>query len=105
MNERLNKSKHSAIWINEELIEPPVPMMIERVIDLTGEFHHLVELIDLRLGGAGCDINSPAFYRIVTSILTELDREIRTRVHPGMDFTEMRLLVQDWIDADIRRVR
>ena len=102
MRDHHNESVHPAIQFDENLMEPPVSMMLERMIDMTGEFYHLVELIEImkkRNNSGAC-----SFHEIVLPVLIGLDREIKYQFHPGMEFIEMRLIVQDWIDAEIRRL-
>jgi hypothetical protein len=104
MSEHHKEGVYSAIHFDEDLLELPVPMMLERMIEVTGEFQHLVELIDIHIGINSDNSGISGFHEIVQPVLTGLDHEIRNRFRPGMEFTVMRLIVQDWIDAEIRRL-
>jgi hypothetical protein len=93
---------YSAMHVYDGLVEPPVSMMLERMIDITGEFYHLGDLIAIKKKMSRS--KSHSFQEIVMPVLAGLDEEIRKRFHPDMDSIEMRLIVQDWIDKEIRRL-
>ena len=83
--------------------DPDIPagLTLENIIDLTGEFEHLNELVMLQLkkeGGFACP---ESYFSAVHPILDLLEVEIRLRCHTGMGKQEMKLLIQDWIDEEI----
>ena len=83
----------------------PVTMTLENIIELTGEIEHLNELVMLsieRCGGFTC---TEAYFTKVHPILDLLEVEIRVRYRPGMSKNEMKLIIQDWIDGEIRTLR
>ena len=80
-------------------------MTLENIIELTGEIEHLNELVMLsieRCGGFTC---TEAYFTKVHPILDLLEVEIRVRYRPGMSKNEMKLIIQDWIDGEIRTLR
>jgi hypothetical protein len=80
-------------------------MTLESIIDLTGEFAHLNELVMLHLGKAGGVTSQQSYFTTVTPILDLLEAEIRFRYRAGMGKNDMKLLVQDWIDREIAGMR
>jgi hypothetical protein len=83
----------------------PVTMTLEDIIDLTGEMEHLNELVKLSLDRDGGFTSTEAYFAIVHPILDLLEVEIRVRYRPGMSKNELKLIVQDWIDGEIREIR
>jgi hypothetical protein len=83
--------------------DPDIPagLTLENIIDLTGEFEHLNELVVLHLEREGGITCPESYFNAVHPILDLLEVEIRLRYHPGMDEREMKLLIQDWIDEEI----
>jgi hypothetical protein len=83
----------------------PVNMTLETIIELTGEMEHLNELVQkslVRDGGFTC---TDAYFTTVQPILDLLEVEIRVRYRPGMTRNEMKLIIQDWIDCEIRTLQ
>ena len=80
-------------------------MTLEDIIDLTGEMEHLNELVMLSLDRDGGFTSSEAYFAMVQPILDLLEVEIRVRYRPGMSKNEMKLIIQDWIDGEIRELR
>ncbi|MFA6225387.1 MAG: hypothetical protein WC620_04180 [Methanoregula sp.] len=78
---------------------------LERIIDLTDEMAHLNELVLLHLDKQGGFTTPEAYFAIVQPVLDLLEVEIGVRYHPGMTITEMKLVVQDWIDSDMAELR
>jgi hypothetical protein len=74
---------------------------LERIIDLTDEMAHLNELIMMYLDKNGGFTTLEAYFALVQPVLDLLEVEISVRYHPGMTTTEMKLVVQDWIDGEI----
>lgn len=85
--------------LNQDL---PVNMTLEDIIDLTGEIEHLNELVMLSLQRDGGFTGTEAYFATVQPILDLLEVEIRLRCRAGMSRTELKLVIQDWIDSEIR---
>ena len=83
----------------------PVNMTLENIIDLTGEMEHLNELIMLSLDKDGGFTCTEAYFTTVQPILDLLEVEIRVRYQAGMSKNEMKLIIQDWIDGEIRKLQ
>jgi hypothetical protein len=88
----------------------PVPacssgLTLESVIDLTGEFEHLNELVALHLEKGGGFTCPSAYFVAVQPVLDLLEVELRLKCRSGMTRQEMKLVVQDWIDEEIRALR
>jgi len=83
----------------------PVGMTLENIIDRTGELEHLNELVMLRLEKSGGFTCTESYFSLVQPILDLLEVEIRLRYYHGMNYQEMKLLVQDWIDQEIAETR
>jgi hypothetical protein len=79
----------------------PVGMTLEDIIDRTGELEHLNELVMLHLEKSGGFISTESYFSLVQPILDLLEVEIRFRYYHGMNYQEMKLLVQDWIDKEM----
>jgi hypothetical protein len=79
----------------------PAGLTLENIIDLTGEFEHLNELVMLQLQKKGGITCPESYFTVVHPILDLLEVEIRIRFHTGMGKQEMKLLIQDWIDEEI----
>ncbi|MGA2104830.1 MAG: hypothetical protein ABSG06_05485 [Methanoregula sp.] len=66
-------------------------MSLEKIIEITGEFEHLNELV------------IDGYFRIVQPILDLLEVEIRVRCSVGgLNQQQMKLVIQDWIDQEIK---
>lgn len=83
----------------------PVPMTLEYIIELTGEIEHLNELVMLSLERCGGFTCTEAYFTKVHPILDLLEVEIRIRYRPGMSKNEMKLIIRDWIDGEIRTLQ
>jgi hypothetical protein len=83
----------------------PVNMTLETIIELTGEIEHLNELVLLSLDRDGGFTTTEAYFKTVQPILDLLEVEIRVRYMPGMSKNEMKLIIQDWIDGEIRTLQ
>ena len=83
---------------------PPVAggMTLEQIIDVTGEFSHLNDLVMIHIEKAGGFTGPEEYLRTVEPILDLLEVEIRIRFSAGMTQQQMKLIVQDWIDQEIR---
>lgn len=80
----------------------PGNMTLETIIDQTGEMEHLNELVQKSLERDGGFTCTEAYFTTVQPILDLLEVEIRFRWRPGMSRNEMKLIIQDWIDGEIR---
>ncbi len=76
-------------------------MTLEAIVDSTGEFKHLNELVRLTIERCGGFKDTDAYFRTVTPLLDLLEVEIRVRYVPGMTRNQMKLVIQDWIDAEM----
>jgi hypothetical protein len=85
--------------------EVPVNMTLENIIELTGEMEHLNDLVMLALGKEGGFTCTEAYFTTVQPILDLLEVEIRVRYQPGMSRNAMKLIIQDWIDEEIRTLQ
>lgn len=85
--------------------ELPVNITLEDLIDMTGEMEHLNELVMLHLDKEGGFTCTDAYFATVQPILDLLEVEIRVRYQPGMSKNEMKLVIQDWIDQEIRALQ
>jgi len=85
--------------------EIPVNITLENLIDMTGEMEHLNELVMLHLDKEGGFTCAEAYFATVQPILDLLEVEIRMRYQPGMSRNEMKLVIQDWIDQEIRTLQ
>jgi hypothetical protein len=85
--------------------ELPVNITLESLIDMTGEMEHLNELVMLHLDKEGGFTCTDAYFATVQPILDLLEVEIRVRYQPGMSRNEMKLVIQDWIDQEIRTLQ
>jgi len=79
-------------------------MTLEQIIDITGEFSHLNELVMLHLEYSGGYVGADAYFRTVQPILDLLEVEIRVRCNAGINIQQMKLMVQDWIDQEIKDI-
>jgi hypothetical protein len=83
----------------------PVNVTLETIIELSGEMEHLNELVQKSLDRNGGFTCTEAYFTTVQPILDLLEVEIRVRYRPGMSKNEMKLIIQDWIDEEIRMLR
>jgi hypothetical protein len=74
---------------------------LERILDETDEMDHLNQFILLHVENCGGFTTPEAYFSLVQPVLDLLEVEIRVRYWPGMTKTEMKLVVQDWIDSEI----
>jgi hypothetical protein len=77
-------------------------MTLEQIIDITGEFAHLNELVMSYIDKSGGFAGPDAYFKTVQPLLDLLEIEIRVRCRSGMTHQQMKLIVQDWIDQEIR---
>ncbi len=77
-------------------------MNLEQIIEITGEFSHLNELVMVHIEHAGGFKGADGYFRIVQPILDLLEVEIRVRCTVGITPQQMKLIVQDWIDQEIK---
>jgi hypothetical protein len=85
----------------------PVPddsycgMTLEAIVDATGEFEHLNELVTKQIEKSGGLKRTDDYFTLVMPILDLLEVEIRMRAVHGITKNEMKLIIQDWIDKEI----
>jgi len=80
-------------------------MTLEQIIDLTGELVHLNELVMMHIENTGGFVGTDAYFRTVQPLLDLLEVEIRIRCGSGITQQQMKLVVHDWIDKEIRVCR
>jgi len=80
-------------------------LTLERIIELTGEFEHLNCLITRHIEKTGGFSGTDAYFKTVQPVLDMLEVEIRVRYRSGMSRDQVKLIVQDWIDQEIRDLR
>jgi hypothetical protein len=79
----------------------PGGVTLESIIDLTEELEHLNELVMLHLENNGGFMGKNAYFAVVQPVLDMLEDEIRMRYQTGMEKTELKQIIQDWIDQEI----
>lgn len=77
-------------------------LTLEQVIDKTGEFVHLHELVMLHIEKAGGFTDTVTYFKTVQPVLDMLEVVLRVRCRPGMTQQQVKLIVQDWIDQEIK---
>ena len=95
------------------VVKKPVPgdhnwaggMTLEAIVDATGEFEHLNELVILSIKKSGGLNSTRDYFTIVTPILDLLEVEIRVRSVRGITQQQMKLVIQDWIDKEIAELK
>jgi hypothetical protein len=100
-------SRHFPDEVTADPCQPASPeaipgMTLEQIIDMTGEFAHLHELVMIHIEQAGGFAGADAYFRTVQPLLDLLEVEIRIRCRSGITRKQMKLVVQDWIDQEIR---
>ncbi|MFA6363528.1 hypothetical protein [Methanoregula sp.] len=80
-------------------------MTLEQIIDMTGEFTHLHELVMIHIERSGGFTGSDAYFKTVQPLLDLLEVEIRIRFRPGMTQQQVKLIVQNWIEQEMRECR
>jgi len=85
--------------------EMPDALTLEAIVEFTGEFGHLNELVMLRLEKEGGFTDPSAYFSLVNPVLDLLELEIRVRCVAGMSREQMRLVVKNWIDGEIANLR
>jgi hypothetical protein len=77
-------------------------MTLEQIIDVTGEFTHLNDLVVRYIEKSGGFSGPDAYFKTIQPLLDLLEVEIRVRCRAGMTHQQIKLIVQDWIDQEIR---
>ena len=90
---------------DEFTTDMPVNMTLENIIELTGEMEHLNELIMLTLDRNGGFTCTEDYFKTVQPILDLLEVEIRVRFRSGVSKDDMKLIIQDWIDSEIKELQ
>jgi hypothetical protein len=84
---------------------PVFRMTLEEIIDASGEFEHLNELVVLHINRSGGLKNPDDYFTVVTPILDVLERKIRMCSVQGITQQQMKLIIQDWIDMEIAEIK
>lgn len=84
---------------------PIFGMTLEEIIDASGEFEHLNELVVLHIRRLGGLKNPDDYFTVVTPILDILGRKIRMCSVQGITKQQMKLTIQDWIDKEIAEIK
>ena len=77
-------------------------MTLEQIIDITGEFTHLNDLVMKYIEKYSGFTGPDSYFKTVQPLLDLLEVEIRVRCRSEMTQQQMKLIVQDWIDQEIR---
>jgi len=77
-------------------------MTLENIIEKTGELEHLNELVLLHLKKRGGFTTPEAYFTAIEPVLDMLEIELRVRCASAMTLQQVKLVVQDWIDGEIR---
>lgn len=80
-------------------------LTLEQVIEMTGELEHLNELVLLRLERSGGFVGTEAYFKTVHPVLDMLEIEIRVKCTQDTTSSQMKCIIQDWIDREIREIR
>ena len=80
-------------------------LTMESIIEKTSELEHLNELVLLHLDKQGGFTTPAAYFTTVDPILDMLEIELRVRCSTSMDMQQVKLIIQDWIDSEIRELR
>jgi len=80
-------------------------LTLEQVIEMTGELEHLNELVLLRLERSGGFTGTEAYFKTVHPVLDMLEIEIRVKCTQDTTSGQMKCIVQDWIDRELRELR
>jgi len=79
-------------------------LSLEKIVDSTGEFEHLNELVVLRIRKCGGFSGAESYLKEVTPILDLLEVEIRVKYSPGITRARMKKIIHEWIDEEIRHL-
>jgi hypothetical protein len=94
-----------AITNDECLTSEHGTMTLEAIVEVTGEFEHLNELVMLHIKKAGGLNCIDDYFTTVTPILDLLEVEIRVRYAPGITIKQMKLVIHHWIDNEIAELK
>lgn len=83
----------------------PGAVTLEHLVTLTGEMEHLNELVVLHVERSGGFSSTESYFALVMPVLDRLETEIRLRCNDSMSKDQMKLIIQDWIDQEIVRLR
>jgi hypothetical protein len=79
-------------------------MTLENIVDKTGELEHLNELVMIHLKKRGGFTTPEAYFTAIEPVLDMLEIELRVRCASAMTLQQVKLVVQDWIDGEIREL-
>jgi hypothetical protein len=97
-----DKKNNSSPWNPDQSLGG---MTLEAIIDITGEFEHLNELVTRHIEKSGGLKDTDDYFTIVTPILDLLEVEIRVRSVHILTKKQMKLIIQDWIDKEIAEIK
>ncbi len=80
-------------------------LTMENIIEKTGELEHLNELVLLHLEKHGGYKTPETYFKEIGPLLDMLEIEIRVRCANSMGMQQVKLIIQDWIDGEIRDLR
>ena len=80
-------------------------LTLEKVIEMTGELEHLNELVLLRLERSGGFTGTEAYFKTVHPVLDMLEIEIRVKCTRDTTSSQMKCIIRDWIDREIRELK
>jgi hypothetical protein len=80
-------------------------MTLEEIIDASGEFEHLNDLVMLQIRKSGGLKSPDDYFTLVTPMLDLLEREIRVCSVQGITKQQLKLIIQDWIDKEIAEIK
>ena len=83
----------------------PGRLTLEQVVEMTGEFEHLNELVLLRLERSGGFTGTEAYFKTVHPILDMLEIEIRVKCTHDTTASRMKCIVREWIDREISELK
>jgi len=81
--------------------EVPSLMTLEQIMEFTGEFEHLNELVVLYLKKNGGFSNNAEYFSCVQPLLDRLESEIRRQCWTNQSHDQITRIVKDWIDREI----
>jgi hypothetical protein len=83
----------------------PGRLTLEQIVEMTGEFEHLNELVLLRLERSGGFTGTEAYFKTVHPLLDMLEIEIRVKCTHDTTAGQMTRIVREWIDREISELK
>ena len=103
--EQNNQPEDAARFDDDLALHCEGKMTLENIVDATGEFEHLNELVMLHIRKCGGFSGTDAYLKTVTPILDLLEVEIRVKYAPGITRARMKQIIHEWIDEEIQQLR